>query len=141
MKNIIRFRDIRDKHYSKSRLITRVSGVYYCDKQNTNDMDRVWSELVDQVIFVDYKPGVNIYDAAPCQIKDHCSELWRRPFVWYDGRVNPCEVDYLSTMTTGDLTNDSLSAIWTGESYQNLRARHTAGQRGDIALCGKCVMI
>ncbi len=141
MKNIARFRDIRARHYPQSKLITRVSGVYYCDEQNRADMDRVWGEMVDQVIFVNYNPWVDIYNAQPSLVDAHCSDLWRRTFVWHDGRVNPCDVDYLSTLSPGTLAEASLSAIWTGEAYQTLRSRHAAGHRREMTLCRNCVTV
>ena len=141
MKNIALFGEIRAKHYPDSKTITRVSGVYYCDEQNRDDMDRVWGGLVDQVVFVDFNPWLDVYAASPAGVEAHCSDLWRRSFVWHDGLVNPCDVDYLSTMAVGNLAENSLSAIWTGEAYRTLRTRHATGQRGDIKLCRNCVMV
>ena len=61
LKNIEKFQNIREKQYSKNSIITRVSGVKFNDKQNFNEMIKLWSGLVDQVAFVDYNPWENSY--------------------------------------------------------------------------------
>ena len=30
-----------------------------------------------------------------------CSELWSRLFIWWDGKVNPCDYDYKSVFQNG----------------------------------------
>ena len=56
LRNIKMFNSIKEKHYKKSKIITRVSGVKFNSDQNFNDMEKLWGDLVDQVAFVDYNP-------------------------------------------------------------------------------------
>jgi wyosine [tRNA(Phe)-imidazoG37] synthetase (radical SAM superfamily) len=91
LSNIQIFNDIKSKHYSNSRTITRVSGVRYNDKQNFSEIETFWHDYVDQVAFVAYNPWESAYEAPENKITDHCSDLWRRTFIWWDGTVNPCE--------------------------------------------------
>ena len=43
------------------------------------------------------------------EIATACSDLWRRMFIWWDGIVNPCDVDYKSTLAVGKATERRLS--------------------------------
>ena len=62
MENIKRFKEIKQKHYSDSKIITRVSGIKIDDNQNINDMEKVWGDLVDQVAFVTYCAWTDTYN-------------------------------------------------------------------------------
>ena len=88
MENIKRFKEIKQKHYSDSKIITRVSGVKIDDNQNINDMEKVWGDLVDQVAFVTYCAWTDTYNDEKNNIESPCSELWRRMYVWWDGKMN-----------------------------------------------------
>ena len=101
LENIRRFHHIRERHYPQARVITRVAGVRYGAGQNLAEMESLWGDLVDQVAFVDYNPWENTYERAVNDVAAPCSDLWRRMFVWFDGRVNPCDVDYRSTLAVG----------------------------------------
>lgn len=139
--NIRQFQDIRARHYSDSGTITRVSGVRVGDEQNLDDMDLFWGDLVDQVAFVKYNPWENTYQRPVNDISDPCSDLWRRMFVWWDGTVNPCDVDYLSTLAVGDANHEGLSKIWGGDKYDALREAHLSRRRNSISPCMRCTLV
>ena len=139
--NIERFHKLKNKHYSDSRLITRVSGVYYQDEQKIEDMEAYWKDLVDQVAFVDYNPWENVYDADVNGIIKPCSDLWRRLFVWWDGRVNPCDVDYLSTLSDERFPDRSITEIWRGETFESLRKNHLKSKRQGLKPCAGCALV
>jgi len=139
--NIKRFSAIKNKEYPKSRIITRVSGVSYGDNQNMDDMIKVWGDFVDQISFVKYNPWENVYDAELNDIKEPCSDLWRRMFIWFDGKVNPCDTDYKSTLSLGNLEENSISKIWTGELYENIRKQHLDDKRLNVSPCQRCVVL
>lgn len=141
MKNIEGFLEIRAKHYSGSRTITRVSGVKVPGTPNLDEMEAVWGKLVDQVAFVEYNPWENVYESPQHDLQTPCSDLWRRMFVWWDGRVNPCDVDYKSMLHAGTMPGQSLSEVWRGDAYETLRARHLSGQRPSCEPCGRCVLV
>jgi MoaA/NifB/PqqE/SkfB family radical SAM enzyme len=140
VENISRFRRIRETQYPKSRTITRVSGVKYRREQNLDEMANFWGRLVDQVAFVDYNPWENTYERALANIDIPCSDLWRRMFVWWDGRANPCDVDYKSTLSVGRLSDSGLSRLWRSESYQRLRHAHTSRRRPLVFPCQRCTV-
>ena len=85
LKNIRRFKDIKEKYYPDSRLITRVSGVKADPRQSMETMSSLWSELVDEIAFVNYNPWENTYAQPENNEERPCSDLWRRCFVWWDG--------------------------------------------------------
>ncbi|MBM4328878.1 MAG: radical SAM protein [Deltaproteobacteria bacterium] len=136
--NIRRFQEIRVKKFPKSKIITRVSGVKYSDDQDFGSMELFWKAFVNQVVFVKYNPWENTYQKPVNDISAPCSDLWRRTFVWFDGAVNPCDIDYRSTMTVGNAREKGLSDIWTGPEYQALRIRHLSNDRGSLNLCARC---
>src|SRR5579859_1395877 len=80
VENVRRFHSIREKHYPKSRLITRVSGVKVPGSSGLDEMEGFWGEYVDQVAFVNYNPWENAYDAPLSKVETPCSDLWRRMF-------------------------------------------------------------
>ena len=110
-KNIKNFRDIREKHFPRSKIITRVSGVKVPGTDKLEDMEKFWGELVDQVAFVKYNPWENSYDQPINYTLQPCSDLWRRMFVWWDGKVNPCDVDLKSHLSAGNAVPEDLSNL------------------------------
>ena len=142
LKNVRLFQDIRLKSYSGSRTITRVSGGRVDQAASLADMERVWGEYVDQVAFVAYNPWEDAYHAAPNGIETPCSDLWRRLFVWWDGKANPCDVDFKSTMAMGGIENaKSLRDLWRAPAYETLRQDHLNKRRAAHSPCAGCVVV
>jgi|TARA_Y100000310_G_scaffold269463_1_gene282650 radical SAM protein with 4Fe4S-binding SPASM domain len=139
--NIKQFQEIRIKNYPKSKIITRVSGVKISNQQNLDDMEKFWGSFVDQVAFVDYVPWENVYQSKYSGIQTPCSDLWRRMFVWWDGKVNPCDVDYKSELSSGDIKNHNISELWKSNNYINLRKKHIENLRTTVSPCNKCVVV
>ena len=82
-------------------------------------MEKFWKNLVNQVVFVNYNPWENIYIKEANNIVNPCSDLWRRMFIWWDGKVNPCDTDYKSKLSVGKF-NLNISKIWKGENIKKL---------------------
>ena len=129
LKNIEKFQNIREKKYSKNPIITRVSGVKFNDKQNFDEMIKLWSGLVDQVAFVDYNPWENSYQKPSNDIQEPCSDLWRRMFIWWDGKINPCDVDYKSFLSVGNIKDNNISNLWLSKQYNGYREDHLNSKR------------
>lgn len=138
LRNIERFCEIRSRHYPGSRTILRVSGVRFSTRQDIEANDAFWNRYVDQVALTDYIPWENAYEMEPNDHAEPCSDLWRRMFVWWDGRINPCDVDYKSTLCVGTAPGTSISEAWTGEAYGRMREQHLSGRRGDLVPCRSC---
>ena len=141
LKNVQRFREIQVKQYPKSRTITRVSGVQVPGTPDLDQMEKFWGEMVDQVAFVKYNPWENTYEQPVNEIATPCSDLWRRMFVWWDGLVNPCDVDYKSTLAVGRAGERTLGELWRSDGYRQLRERHLQAQRAQCSPCNRCTVI
>ena len=141
LKNIKLFKKIKETQYPKKKIITRVSGVKYSKDQDINSMENLWGELVDQVYFVNYNTWESIYETKPNKLLDPCSDLWRRMFIWWDGKINPCDSDYKSKLSTGDFFNGNLSKMWLSTNYQNLRNSHLNKKRQSISPCNSCIVL
>ena len=141
LKNIETFKNIREKNYSKNPIISRVSGVKFSKEQNFDEMKKLWSGLVDQIAFVDYNPWENSYLKNSNNITEPCSDLWRRMFVWWDGKVNPCDVDYKSKLSVGGFKKNNISKIWNSENYNKIREKHLKSKRKELSPCSGCVVV
>jgi organic radical activating enzyme len=141
LKNLELFNEIKEKNYSKSKIITRVSGVKFSDDQKFDDMKKFWGGLVDQVAFVDYNPWENNYDKEKNNIMKPCSDLWRRMFIWWDGKTNPCDVDYKSNLSVGVFPKQSIGDLWNSSFYNNYRKLHIDKKRANLVPCGSCSVV
>ncbi|SNZ20144.1 radical SAM/SPASM domain-containing protein [Cohaesibacter gelatinilyticus] len=143
-KNIEMFQKIRTQDYAQSKIITKISGVKLNDDQDIDTLVDSWQELVDQVAFVHYNPWESAYENPENTIQEPCSELWRRMFLWWDGRVNPCDFDYKSTLTENTdihFPEKTLQEIWMSDLYLNMRQKHLAAQRDQLFPCNRCVSV
>ena len=141
LKNIEQFQKIRETQYPNSKIISRVSGVLVEETQNMKAMQKLWGGLVDQISFVKYNPWENVYQSPLSNVSQPCSDLWRRMFIWFDGKVNPCDTDYKSILNVGQFGEESLSALWKNSCYTQLRANHLTSQRSKTFPCNRCVVI
>ena len=110
-------------------------------EQNFESMMKLWGDLVDQVAFVDYNPWENSYEKKPNGLNTPCSDLWRRMFIWWDGKVNPCDVDYKSKLSTGNVENETIKNLWLSSQYQSLREKHLKNMRQTISPCNACTVV
>lgn len=141
MANVRLFHDIREREYPDSRTITRISGVKVSEAQDIDAMEQTWGGLVDQVAFVEYNPWENTYERPVNDITTPCSEYWRRSFVYWDGKVCPCDTDYKAMLAVGNAKSAGVGALWRGERYENLRRLHLAKQRGAVSPCNRCTVV
>ncbi len=139
IKNLELFNEIRTKHYNRDDKIVRISGVKINDRQNVEHMKKKWGSIADIVAFTNYTPWESSYDNPVNEVSNPCSELWSRLFIWHDGKVNPCDYDYKSTLSKWTLSNRSISNIWNSEEYNYLRESHLNNQRSKISPCNRCI--
>lgn len=141
LENIELFQKIRQTQYPDLPVITRVSGVKFSDEQDIDSMQAVWGGLVDQVAFVQYNPWENVYSQPANELAEPCSDLWRRMFVWWDGKSNPCDVDYKSTLSQGSIKDFCLSDLWKSSGYESLRVDHMNNKRDSRKPCTACTVV
>ena len=136
--NITRFNEIRETEFPDSKTTTRISGVKVDEDQDVEQMVAFWSPLVDEVSI---KPAIARWDSYhnnTNSIKVPCSQLWERMYVWYDGALNPCDFDYNSYLTVGNINEMTLSEAWLGARYSALRKAHLAEERSSCFPCDRC---
>ena len=104
-------------------------------------MKNQWKDFADIVAFTNYTPWESSYENKINDITTACSELFQRIFVWWDGKVNPCDVDYKSELSSGDIKNNSISELWKSDNYNNLRKKHMSKLRNTVSPCNRCVVV
>lgn len=137
--NILRFNEIRKKHYPKSKIVTRVSGVKFDSEQNIDRFIKFWSPHIDEVGMKEAAMRWNTYENELNNGKaSPCFDLWQTMYVWFDGKTNPCDSDYKSMLSPGSIMNSSIKEIWCGEKMKKLRREHASDKRNAITPCDRC---
>jgi sulfatase maturation enzyme AslB (radical SAM superfamily) len=142
IENIKMFNKIRGDYYKDSPIITTASGVFFDEQQNIEKYTSFFHDLVDQTAVIALENRWNTYanDLRPEDTKP-CEYLWQRMYIWFDGKCNPCDVDYKSYLETGNINNNSIRDIWNGLVYQKLRKDHENKKRGDYVPCDRCGVV
>ncbi|MDC0152762.1 radical SAM protein [Candidatus Pelagibacter sp.] len=141
MKNLEMLKTIREKNYQKSKIRIRISGVKINTSQSAEEMNKFYKEFADEIALVNYEPWESSYENPVNEIEEECTELYRRMFVWYDGKVNPCDYDYKSLLSQWNAKTDTIKSIWNSEYYNKLRDLHRAKERNKIEPCKRCISI
>ena len=141
MKNLELLKNIREKNYKNSKLIIRISGVKINTDQNVEEMNQFYKEFADEIVLADYDPWESAYENTINNIEDECSELYRRMFVWQDGKVNPCDYDYKSKLSKWNANKDTVKSIWNSDYYNEIRKIHKEKKRKSIEPCNRCISV
>ena len=138
LKNIKEFKEINDRH-SDSKCATRISGVKIDKSQNIEEFTKFCKNNVDHVVMVEMSERWDTYNNPIENAGVHpCNFLWGEMYVWYDGKCNPCDVDYKSELLVGNIKENSIKQIWNGEQYKKLRSLHHSGKRNECFPCDHC---
>lgn len=69
----------------------------------------------------------------------YCEFPWTSLSLLQDGSVVPCPLEYNAELVMGNVKEESLSEIWNGKNYQDLRLMHTTGDFPKNHFCtNKC---
>ena len=139
IKNLELFKKIRESKYKNSKLKVRISGVMINKNQNIDEIKKFYSNFADEFSLVNYTPWESSYDNEINDITDACSDLWRRMFIWWDGKVNPCDYDYKSILSKWNAREYSISEIWNSTYYNGLRKKHLNKLRSKVEPCKRCI--
>lgn len=126
------------KDYPDSKTIIRVSGVKINQKQDIQKMKKIYGKFTDSVAFVNYLPWESSYENEENKIKEACSDLWKRMFVWYDGKMNPCDYDYKSILSKANYNEINIKNYWNSDHYNSIRNKHFNSERDKIIPCNTC---
>ena len=47
-----------------------------------------------------------------------CEYWWERMYVWFDGKVNPCDADYKSYLSYGNVKENTIKDIWNSNKLK-----------------------
>jgi len=120
--------------------VTRISGVKVNEMQNVEEMVKQWSKYADMVAFTNYIPWESSYENELSGVETPCTELWRRMFVWWDGKVNPCDYDYKSVLSKWNAKQEKITDIWNSDFYNSMRDIHLKRERAQVEPCKRCIM-
>ena len=139
VKNVDMLFDIRKKYYPDSLTEIRISGI-----DNERNLDRkkfkeFWIQRSDHVTAGFPLERWNTYENEVLHdVRDPCENLWDRMYVWFDGKVNPCDADYKSYLSYGSAKDYSLKELWNNKVISNLRNAHLKDKRTEINPCDRC---
>lgn len=141
LKNLELFYKIKEKNYSDSKIIIRISGVKINTDQNIDNMISQYEKYADMISFTNMIPWQSSYDNPINDVKEPCTELWRRVFVWQDGKLNPCDYDYKSKLSKYSINDISIKELWNSDYYSDLRKKHLESQRKEVYPCNRCIAV
>ena len=139
--NVRNYNKIKSESYPNSNIITRISGVQVNEMQDMDKMIGLWKPYADLVAFTNYTPWESSYDNPSNEITSPCTELWRRLFIWWDGKVNPCDYDYKSYLSKWEMRDHSISEIWNSDDFNVLRNQHLNERRKELTPCKSCISV
>ena len=53
----------------------------------------------------------------------------------------PCDADYKSYLSYGDVSKNSIKEVWNGDKINNLRKLHLENKRNQVNPCDRCGMM
>ena len=139
VKNVDMLFNIRNEYYPNSITEIRISGI-----DNDRNLDRkkfkdFWIKRCDHVAAGFPLERWNTYEnKISHNIKDPCENLWDRMYVWFDGKVNPCDADYKSYLSYGSAKEYNLKELWNNKVISRTREQHIKKKRNEINPCDRC---
>lgn len=139
IKNVDYLCNLRKKIYKNSHTEIRVSGVNNQKNFNPEKFYDFWMKRSDHVSVVKPMERWDTYkNESHPDINDPCENLFDRMYVWFNGDVNPCDADYKSKLSFGNLNKDTNKNIWNNEIIYKLRQNHLNGERNKHIPCDRC---
>ena len=136
--NVQRVQKIR-KLYKNNKMFIRVSGVKVEEQQNEKSFCNFWEQYADEVVFKKYFERWDTYNNIPTKNLDTpCEYIWEKLYIWYDGKVNPCDADYKSYLSYGNVKSNSIKDLWNSKSRMSLIEKHLSKNRNKITPCDRC---
>ena len=135
--NIKRIKEQIIKYKRVNNLYTRASGVAVDKEMNFKDYDSFYSKYFDESGTVKMSERWDTYnnkiyqdDLRPCGLP------FEKLYIWFEGTTNPCDTDYKSYLSPGNIKNSSLKECWNNLS--TLREAMLKGKRQDYIPCDRC---
>ena len=137
--NIKRFWELRtSSEFTNHKIRVSISGVKTLESQDAAAFSNFWDSYCDDAYLNDAEERWDTYfNNCHPEITTSCVYPWERLYVWHDGTINPCDVDYKSMLSPGNISQfESISEAWN--SLHNLRVAHKSGNRSSYLPCDRC---
>ena len=59
-------------------------------------------------------------------------------YVWHDGKCNPCDADYKSYLSYGNVKENSITQVWNSDELKKHRKTHLEKKRKNLVPCDRC---
>ena len=59
-------------------------------------------------------------------------------YIWWDGKCNPCDADYKSHMSYGDVSSSTIKEVWNSDKLKEFRIMHLSQKRKCLNPCDRC---
>ena len=139
VRNVDLLYSLRKKYYPDSITEIRISGVDYRKNLNRSKFKDFWIKRSDHVTSTFAQGRWNTYlNNRHPKINDACELLWDKMYIWFDGKVNPCDLDYKSYLSYGNVNENTIHNIWKSKIVNKFRSRHLNNQRNKINPCDRC---
>ena len=139
VKNVDMLYRIRKDEFPDSKTEIRISGIDNDGDLNKEKYRDFWIKRSDNVSAGLPLERWDTYNNSVLKnLTSPCENLWDRMYVWYDGKVNPCDSDYKSYLTYGNLKVNSIKELWNNEINEKLRNEHLNLNRNKINPCDRC---
>lgn len=137
--NIRNLNRIRKEEFPNSTVRTRISMVIIGTDQDVEAARIFWKDLVDEFAVNKVTNRLDIYNLPKVENNNHCSLLWERLYIWWDGLTNPCDEDYKSILSPGKVdANITIKQIWNGEKMKKFRELHENKMKNSMHPCSRC---
>ena len=139
VKNVDMLFNIRKQYFPESLTEIRISGI-----DNERNLDRkkfkdFWIKRCDHVSAGYPLERWDTYkNDILTDLKDPCENLWDRMYVWFDGKVNPCDADYKSYLSFGSAKEYNIKELWNSKIIANMRSIHLKNNRDKLNPCDRC---
>ena len=139
VKNVDNLYNIRKKNYPHSISEIRVSGVDANKNLDRKKFEEFWKIRSDHVTagFPHERWNTYLNQKHPT-LNTPCQDLWDRMYVWFDGKCNPCDADYKSYLSYGNINENSIKKYGILKKLRSLRLKHLNNQRKNIVPCDRC---
>jgi radical SAM protein with 4Fe4S-binding SPASM domain len=139
VKNVDMLFNIRKKYYPESLTEIRISGIDNDRNLNRKKFKNFWIKRCDHVTAGFPIERWNTYENEILpEMVDPCENLWDRMYVWFDGKVNPCDADYKSYLSYGNAKEYDIKELWNNNIISKTREEHQKKNRNKINPCDRC---
>ena len=137
IENIQRVDSLRSLYLRTNSMYTRASGVAVDQSMDIEKFNEFYRNFFDESATVRMSERWDTY-SNPIDPQDTraCGLPFERLYIWYDGTTNPCDTDYKSYLSPGNVSQISIAEAWT--NLAGLRQSMESGNRQLNTPCDRC---